>query len=165
MSKRLLTNKNSTVTVYISSHAGEEFIKIQDTDVITTEDIARALGEMRAKGRYKQMAIFLDTCRAITFFNSVEAPNIVMLTSSGEGEDSKSHVYKEDLGVYTNDIFSHGFSNYMRDVYPNAYGVASFQDIYEYLTHEVTSATVKYKNTFPDRSLANVSPAKRESRR
>jgi len=102
---------------------------------------------MHTKGRYKKMGVFLDTCRAITFFNNMEAPNVYMMASSAEGEDSRSHVYKEDIGVYTNDVYSHYLYRYMKNLYPVEYRTATIQDLYDYLASSVKGATVKYKST------------------
>eukprot|EP00826_Nyctotherus_ovalis_P060522 TRINITY_DN8501_c0_g6_i1.p1 TRINITY_DN8501_c0_g6~~TRINITY_DN8501_c0_g6_i1.p1 ORF type:complete len:150 (+),score=38.86 TRINITY_DN8501_c0_g6_i1:518-967(+) len=139
----LLSNANSTVVVYISSHAGEEFIKIQDTDVISTEDFARAIMEMHIKGRYKRMFIFLETCRAFTFFKNMKAPNVFAVASSDEGEDTKSHAYHSTLGLSINDIFSHHFMDFMNK---HCNANSTLADIYYHLRNNVESATVKYMN-------------------
>ena len=144
------------MTVYISSHAGEDFIKIQDTDVITTEDLARALHEMHMKGRYRRLAIVLDTCRAITFFSNVQAPDVFMLASSSESEDAKSHTYNADIGTFTNDIFSNYFVQYMRSEYPAVAENATLLDLKNYLAAKVDSATVQYKSTFQGIDISDV---------
>ena len=124
--------------------------------MITTEDFARAVQEMHLKGKYKKLGIFLDTCRAVTFFNNVESPNMFMIASSAENEDSKSHVYKEDLGVYTNDVFSHFFVRYMKYLFQAEHDQASLMDLYEYLASSVKGATVKYKTTFENKDISTV---------
>jgi GPI-anchor transamidase subunit K len=44
--KRLLTDENSNVLVYATGHSGEEFLKFQDWEELTSMDIADAVGEM-----------------------------------------------------------------------------------------------------------------------
>jgi len=139
----LLSNENSTVTVYISSHAGEEFIKIQDADVITTEDFARAVTEMYTKKRYKRMAIFLETCRAFTFFKNLNAPNVFVMASSDEGENTMSHTYHPGLSMTINDVFSFYFINFMDKAYTK---FSTLADLYFYIKKNIESATVRYMN-------------------
>ena len=147
-----MSNENSTVTVYISSHAGEEFIKIQDTDVITTEDFARAIMEMYVKKRYKKLGIFLDTCRAFTFFKNMEAPNVFMIASSAENENAVSHEYDVRIGQSTKDTFTHFFVKYMEENYTPS---STLMDMHRHMAKIVTSATVKYKSTM-DQDVSKV---------
>ena len=61
-SKRLLTDAGSNVLLYLTGHGGDEFLKFQDQHEIVSRDIADALAQMRAKGRYNEVLFIADTC-------------------------------------------------------------------------------------------------------
>lgn len=59
--KRLLTDSMSNVLVYITGHSGEEFIKFQDWEEITSSDIADAFQQMytqRRQGLHRGVCIW-----------------------------------------------------------------------------------------------------------
>jgi phosphatidylinositol glycan class K len=66
----------------MNGHGGENFFKIQDTEVVHSEDFAKVFNEMHTKRLYKEILVILDTCEAMTLFDQVEAPNIVMIGTS-----------------------------------------------------------------------------------
>lgn len=76
--------------IYMNGHGGENFFKIQDTQVVHSEDFAKVLNEMSLKGLYSDIMLILDTCEAMSLFDNVEAPNIVMVGSSVTGEHALS---------------------------------------------------------------------------
>lgn len=45
-SKKLLSDKNSDVMIYMTGHSGEEFFKVQDTQIIYAADMAKAVEQM-----------------------------------------------------------------------------------------------------------------------
>ena len=65
-SKRLLTDAGSNVLLYLTGHSGMTFLKFQDQHEIVGGDIADALAQMRAKGRYNEVLFIADTCQAST---------------------------------------------------------------------------------------------------
>lgn len=46
LSKKLQTNQDSRIFIYYNGHGGENFFKIQDTDLIHSEDLAKIFDEM-----------------------------------------------------------------------------------------------------------------------
>jgi len=50
-SKRLLSDDRSNVLVYMTGHGGEEFLKFQDTEEISSYDVADAFEQMWEKRR------------------------------------------------------------------------------------------------------------------
>jgi phosphatidylinositol glycan class K len=52
-SKKLRTDENSIIFVYFTGHGGENFFKIQDTEVLSSEDLAKVYEEMNIKRKYK----------------------------------------------------------------------------------------------------------------
>lgn len=51
-SKRLLTDEGSNVLIYLTGHGGDGFLKFQDSEEITSQELADALEQMWQKRRY-----------------------------------------------------------------------------------------------------------------
>ena len=45
-SKKLITNSESRIFLYFNGHGGENFFKIQDTELIHSEDLGKTFNEM-----------------------------------------------------------------------------------------------------------------------
>lgn len=50
--KRLLSDEHSNVLIYMTGHGGDEFIKFQDAEEISSIEIADAIEQMHQKKRY-----------------------------------------------------------------------------------------------------------------
>jgi phosphatidylinositol glycan class K len=50
-SKRLLSNERSNIMVYLTGHGGDEFLKFQDVEEISSQDLADAFAQMHEKKR------------------------------------------------------------------------------------------------------------------
>jgi GPI-anchor transamidase subunit K len=50
-SKQLLTDEGSNVLVYLTGHGGDGFLKFQDSEEITSQELADALEQMWEKRR------------------------------------------------------------------------------------------------------------------
>ena len=61
-SKRLISGPKTRIFLYFNGHGGENFFKIQDTELIHSEDLAKVLREMYNKSMYKEIFFMLDTC-------------------------------------------------------------------------------------------------------
>jgi len=48
-SKRLLSDENSNILIYMTGHGGDEFLKFQDAEEISSHDIADAFSQMAQK--------------------------------------------------------------------------------------------------------------------
>ncbi|OLQ10019.1 GPI-anchor transamidase [Symbiodinium microadriaticum] len=110
---RLLTGN---IFIFITGHSGEEFIKFQDWEELTSNDIADAFKQMQQR-RYKQIFWVSDTCQAATLQNQpFYSPGILAYGSSGKKasveflpsdifglsdsrENSYSHHIDHELGV------------------------------------------------------------------
>jgi phosphatidylinositol glycan class K len=75
----------------MNGHGGENFFKIQDTEVLHSEDFAKVFNEMSIKDLYGDILLILDTCEAMSLFEQVEAPNILMVGTSVLGQHALSH--------------------------------------------------------------------------
>lgn len=107
--RKLNTNRNSRIVIYITSHGGEGFIKVRAKSVILSDDLNSALIEMHSKNRYKEILFILDTCEAFTLFDAVNtklAPNIFFIGSSIRHEKANSINYDRDFMTPLADRFS-----------------------------------------------------------
>ena len=106
-SKRLMTDETSNVLIYLSGHGGDGFLKFQDAEEIGAEDLAEAVAEMRATGRFNEMLIIADTCQASTLAEAIKTPGVVTIGSSARGENSYSHHTDPGLGLAQIDRFTY----------------------------------------------------------
>lgn len=98
-SKRLLTDEGSNLLIYMTGHGGNEFLKFQDSEEISSWDLADAFSQMREKKRYNEMLFMIDTCQANTLFRQFYADGVIATGSSEEDESSYSHHADNDVGV------------------------------------------------------------------
>ena len=69
-------------------------------------DIADALEQMKAKGRFKELIFIVDTCQAATLFEGFRTPDVVAVGSSLRSESSYSLTHDSKLGVAVIDRFT-----------------------------------------------------------
>ncbi len=105
-SKRLLSDENSNVLIYMTGHGGNGYLKFQDSEEISSKDIAFVIEEMHLKRRYHELLIAVDTCEASTLFDDISSPNVLGIACSGLGENSYSTSNDDSLGVPIMDRFS-----------------------------------------------------------
>ncbi|RCK66553.1 GPI-anchor transamidase, partial [Candida viswanathii] len=65
-SKRLLTDENSNIFIYLTGHGGNEFLKFQDAEEIGAYDLKDAFNVMHEQKRYNEIFFMIDTCQANT---------------------------------------------------------------------------------------------------
>ncbi|KAK5071275.1 glycosylphosphatidylinositol anchor biosynthesis [Lithohypha guttulata] len=98
-SKRLMTDEGSNILIYMTGHGGNEFLKFQDSEEISSWDLADAFSQMREKKRYNEMLFMIDTCQANTLYRQFYADGMIATGSSEEDESSYSHHADNDVGV------------------------------------------------------------------
>ncbi|UZO26079.1 glycosylphosphatidylinositol anchor biosynthesis [Rhizophagus irregularis] len=106
-SKRLLSDDRSNILVYMTGHGGNEFLKFQDAEEISSFDLADAFEQMWEKRRYHEVLFMIDTCQANTMYSQIYSPNILATGSSELGENSYSHHMDTDIGVAVIDRFTY----------------------------------------------------------
>jgi phosphatidylinositol glycan class K len=89
-SKRLLTDDRSNILVFMTGHGGEDFLKFQDKEELTSQDLADAFAQMYEKKRYHEILFMIDTCQAESMFTRINSPNIISAASSHSNEPSYS---------------------------------------------------------------------------
>eukprot|EP01095_Lingulamoeba_sp_RSL-Kostka_P001039 TRINITY_DN11456_c0_g1_i1.p1 TRINITY_DN11456_c0_g1~~TRINITY_DN11456_c0_g1_i1.p1 ORF type:complete len:333 (+),score=70.60 TRINITY_DN11456_c0_g1_i1:124-1122(+) len=118
-SKRLLSDDRSNILIYMTGHGGEGFLKFQDYDEISTEDIADAFEQMHQQKRYNEILFIVDTCQANGMYKSFYSPNIVALGSSSIGESSYSHHSDPDIGQSIIDRYTYYMLDFFEKVSSN----------------------------------------------
>lgn len=98
-SKRLMTDDRSNILIYMTGHGGNEFLKFQDAEEISSFDLADAFEQMWEKKRYNELLFMIDTCQANTMYGAFYTPNIVATGSSALDQSSYSHHADQDVGV------------------------------------------------------------------
>ena len=131
-SKRLLTDAGSNVLLYLTGHGGDEFLKFQDQHEIVSRDIADALAQMRAKGRYNEVLFIADTCQASTLGAQVRSPGVLAVGSSEKGENSYSHHHDFSVGLSVIDRSTYHTLEFMEKVEPHSRATA--KEWFEQLT-------------------------------
>ncbi|KAM3425261.1 hypothetical protein BST61_g7210 [Cercospora zeina] len=98
-SKRLMTDDRSNILIYMTGHGGNEFLKFQDSEEISSFDLADAFEQMWEKKRYHELLFMIDTCQANTMYTAFYTPNIIATGSSEKDQSSYSHHADQDVGV------------------------------------------------------------------
>ncbi|KAL7294629.1 hypothetical protein TKK_0011933 [Trichogramma kaykai] len=106
-SKRLLTDEGSNILIYLTGHGGNGFLKFQDSEEITSQELSDALEQMWQKRRYHEILFIVDTCQASSMYEKFYSPNILAVASSLVGEDSLSHHVDPAIGVYIIDRYTY----------------------------------------------------------
>jgi glycosylphosphatidylinositol transamidase (GPIT) subunit GPI8 len=115
--RKLKSDKNSRIVMIITSHGGENFIKVRGRSVVLSDELNRALNEMHIKGRYKEILFILDTCEGFTLFDYVDAPNIYFVASSVKDQKGKSYSFDQFLMTPTSDRLHHKLHETLQEVY------------------------------------------------
>ncbi|KAM9977152.1 hypothetical protein ACTFIR_011008 [Dictyostelium discoideum] len=142
-SKRLLTDDKSNILIFLTGHGGDEFLKFQDNEEISSHDLADAFKQMWEKKRYHEILFMVDTCQANTLYTRFNSPNILAIGSSKFGENSYSHHSDPELGVAVIDRFTYYTLEFFESVDPhnvtlyqlfNTYSPQKLQSHSEYRT-------------------------------
>jgi phosphatidylinositol glycan class K len=97
-SKKLSSNARSNVLLYITGHGGENYMKFQDSEQIMGEDLADLLAQMHRLGRYRNLLVVVETCKASTLCQHISGPNTACVASSLRGQNSYSKHSNEEIG-------------------------------------------------------------------
>ncbi|AIN97216.1 GPI-anchor transamidase subunit 8 (GPI8), putative [Leishmania panamensis] len=97
--RRLLSDDQSNIIIYIAGHGAKSYFKFQDSEFLSSSDISETLMMMYQQRRYGRIVFLADTCHAIALCESVEAPNVVCLAASDAESESYSYKYDRKLGL------------------------------------------------------------------
>ncbi|XP_037034553.1 putative GPI-anchor transamidase [Bradysia coprophila] len=115
-SKKLLTDPGSNILIYLTGHGGDGFLKFQDSEEITNQELADAFEQMWQKRRYNEIFFMIDTCQAASMYEKFYSPNILAVASSLVGEDSLSHHVDPAIGVYIIDRYTYYALEFLENV-------------------------------------------------
>lgn len=90
----------------MTGHGGENFLKFQDAQEITSQDLAHSIEQMEEGGRFNNLLLIVDTCQAKSMCDNIRTPGVTCLASSLTGESSYSYQVDEELGVAVLDRFT-----------------------------------------------------------
>ncbi|KAH7100578.1 peptidase C13 family-domain-containing protein [Auriculariales sp. MPI-PUGE-AT-0066] len=143
-SKRLLSDDRSNVFLYLTGHGGEDFLKFQDQEEISSYDLADAVETMWQKKRYNELFLMVDSCQAVSMYSKLYSPNVLATASSRVGENSYSvcsvslavthylttwqHHRDSDIGIYVIDAYTHFVLNFLEGL--NKTSDATMQDLF-----------------------------------
>jgi len=119
-SKRLLSDENSNILIYMTGHGGDGFLKFQDSEEITNVELADAFEQMWQKKKYHEIFFMVDTCQAASMYEKFYSPNILGVGSSLIGEDSLSHHVDSSIGVYIIDRYTYYALEFLEKVEPDS---------------------------------------------
>lgn len=138
-SKQLLTDEESNILIYLtgklpmsnlrlpvklsfppSGHGGDGFLKFQDSEEITSIELADAFEQMWQKRRYNEILLITETCQAESMGQKLYSPNIIAVGSSKVGEDSLSHHGDPTIGVYVIDRYTFYALEYLEAININS---------------------------------------------
>ncbi|SCU82191.1 LANO_0B05424g1_1 [Lachancea nothofagi CBS 11611] len=153
-SKRLLTDENSNIFIYMTGHGGADFLKFQDAEEISSHDIADAFAQMHEKKRYNEIFFMVDTCQANTMYSKFYSPNVLAVGSSKLDESSYSHHSDVEVGVAVIDRFTYYTLEFMEKIEKNS--SLSLQDLFDSYTFEKVHSHVGVKTDLFERIPSQV---------
>ncbi|KAG0052528.1 glycosylphosphatidylinositol anchor biosynthesis [Gryganskiella cystojenkinii] len=143
-SKRLLTDDQSNILVYMTGHGGEEFLKFQDAEEISAYDLGDAFQQMYEKKRYNEILFMIDTCQANTMYTKIHSPNIVSTGSSKLHESSYSHLEDYDIGVAVIDRYTYYVLEVLEKI--DMQSKATLQDLFNTYDYDLLRSTPGVNN-------------------
>lgn len=153
-SKRLLTDENSNIFIYLTGHGGDEFLKFQDAEEISSHDIADAFAQMYEKKRYNEIFFMIDTCQANTMYSQFYSPNIISCGSSEIHESSYSHHSDVEIGVAVIDRFTYYTLEFLENVTTTSN--LTLQNLFDSYTFDKIHSNVGVNTDLYNRDPKNV---------
>ncbi|KAF9921999.1 glycosylphosphatidylinositol anchor biosynthesis [Linnemannia zychae] len=153
-SKRLLTDDQSNILIFMTGHGGEEFLKFQDAEEISAYDLGDAFQQMYEKKRYNEILFMIDTCQANTMYTKIHSPNILATGSSKLNESSYSHHDDPDIGVAVIDRFTYYVLEVLEKVDMNS--KATLKDLFDTYNPKLLESTPGVRDDLFNRPLNEV---------
>jgi phosphatidylinositol glycan class K len=154
--KKLDSDSASNILIFMSGHGGDEFLKFQDSEELSAQDIADAILQMDEKDRFHEIMFLVDTCEALTLFSKLDKSikNVLCAGSSILGEKSYSHHDDYDIGVAVVDRFTHDLLEYFEHK-RSASSLGTAEELFSSLTYSNLKSTVETRSTL-NRDLKHV---------
>lgn len=136
VSKRLMTDDRSNILIYMTGHGGNEFLKFQDAEEISSFDLADAFEQMWEKKRYNELLFMIDTCQANTMYPAFYTPNIIATGSSAKDQSSYSHHADQDVGVAVIDRWTYTNLEFLESRLNSTSSDVRLGELFDYYTFE-----------------------------
>lgn len=153
-SKRLQTDENSNIFIYLTGHGGDDFLKFQDAEEIASEDIADAFAQMYEKKRYNEIFFMIDTCQANTMYSKFYSPNVLAVGSSELDESSYSHHSDVEIGVAVSDRFTYYSLEFLEQI--DKTSNLTLKDLFDSYTFEKVHSHVGVRSDLFKRNVSDV---------
>jgi len=149
-SKRLMTGPQSNILIYMTGHGGNEFLKFQDSEEISSFDLADAFEQMYEKKRYHELLFMIDTCQANTMYSAFYTPGIIATGSSAKDQSSYSHHADQDVGVAVIDRWTYFYLEFLEMRLNSTSSEVTLGELFDYQTPDRvhSDAGVRY-DLFP----------------
>uniref|UniRef100_A0AC35TIR8 GPI-anchor transamidase n=1 Tax=Rhabditophanes sp. KR3021 TaxID=114890 RepID=A0AC35TIR8_9BILA len=154
--KRLLSDHQSNVMIYLTGHGGVDFIKFQDNEELTSQDLADAIETMYQKRKFNELLVISDTCHAASLYSKINTPNVLATSSSLTDEESYSHSVDHQIGVYVVDRYAHYISLFLKEKVTNLEGNATMNDFFEACSFEQCMSHVGVRTDLYEKDITRV---------
>uniref|UniRef100_K3WBE6 GPI-anchor transamidase n=2 Tax=Globisporangium ultimum (strain ATCC 200006 / CBS 805.95 / DAOM BR144) TaxID=431595 RepID=K3WBE6_GLOUD len=156
-SKKLDTDENSNIFIFMTGHGGDGFLKFQDFEELSSQDIADAIQEMHVKKRYHEIFFMVDTCQAGSLSNAIVSPNVVTIGSSQTGESSYAHHSDEELGLAVIDRFTFSTLDYLQRMKVGDWiRNSSLRELFNFYDPRMLYSTPDYRDDILGRDIDGV---------
>ncbi|WEJ94344.1 glycosylphosphatidylinositol anchor biosynthesis [Yamadazyma tenuis] len=152
--KRLLTDENSNIFIYMTGHGGNEFLKFQDAEEIGSYDIADAFAQMHEMKRYNEIFFMIDTCQANSMYERFYSPNILAVGSSKIDQSSYSHHSDLEIGVAVIDRFTYYTLDFLENIEQSS--DATIEDLFDIYTFENIHSDPGFRTDLFKRDISTV---------
>ncbi|CAI2375727.1 unnamed protein product [Moneuplotes crassus] len=152
-SQKLMSDEDSDIMFYFTGHSGDEFFKIQDSQLLYSRDIGKALDIAYLKGKYRKILFISDTCEAFSWFSYVQAPNVMYEASSKLGESAISHGWDSRIENFLSDKYTFLLLKYFRDRYESLFKKTSLHTLFTSFDVKFLEAEPSYDHTLIDSNL------------
>ena len=75
----------SAAQVYLTGHGGEDFLKFNDKEELTSAELAAAVEGAHSNRGHAHVLLIIDTCQAATLVSQLRIPSLLAVASSGSG--------------------------------------------------------------------------------
>lgn len=155
-SKRLFSDEDSNILIYLTGHGGNGFLKFRDKDELTALEIANSFEQMYQKKRYNEILFIIDSCQAESMSNLLYSPNIIGIGSSKIGQDSLSHHGDSSIGVYVIDRYTYYVLNFLEKLDIVKSQNTSMSEFFRVCPENVCMSTVKIRLDLYERDTNKV---------
>ncbi|XP_055389115.1 uncharacterized protein LOC129618390 [Condylostylus longicornis] len=157
LSKRLLTDRSSHIFFFLTGHGGDQFLKFQDWEVITSQDISNAFHQMYKQNRYGRILFLVDSCQSATLQTTFVSPNIVAAGCSKKGQNSYSHHEDNAIGVPIIDRFTYYALHFLEGLTPQSN--ATLQQFFDAFDSRLLLSEPEVRTDLSDKPLTELTVA------